>query len=173
MSTPHHSVTSFRDVLICSISELHGLPDFDLEPLSGLIPSSPLPNLPSSFFSGQLGGLTLEFAVPEAFRSGDDANPTTHEKLSPRHVVPQRRCPLCAAGYLELQCLRGSLVYGQPHLQGPVDLVCPPCDPSGRQAQLRARRSQARDHCSCALRFVFCQGKNGSSWYGICGVING
>ena len=58
MTTPHHSVTSFLDILICSVPETHGLLDIDLESLPGLIPSSPLSNLPSSLFTGQLGGFT-------------------------------------------------------------------------------------------------------------------
>lgn len=40
-------VTSIHDILICSISELHGLPDFDIESLPGLntLISTPQPPL--------------------------------------------------------------------------------------------------------------------------------
>ena len=34
-TTPHYSVTSFLDILICSPPETHGLLDFAFESLSG------------------------------------------------------------------------------------------------------------------------------------------
>ena len=132
--------------------------DFVFKSFSGCIPLISTLLLLSSFF--KVNGVSCPScpAIPEAFLFRF-ANPTTTKScILPRHV-PQRRCPLCAPRFLELQCLRGSLRSGQPDLQGSDDLVGPHSAPSLHLAELRARRSQARYHRSCALLVFFGQGK--------------